>query len=81
MIKRSGIINGIPYIDDLYLDLVIRANGNQRVLDEDELLEALNRKEISEDEYNLANKTKESLLESIINKNNKYMDLDLEEYL
>ena len=73
--------SNIPYYDDLYLDVTINRNGEVKVLDEDELLEALNRKEISEDEYNLANKTKESLLESIINKNNKYMDLDLEEYL
>lgn len=73
--------SNIPYYDDLYLDVTINRNREVKVLDEDELLEALNRKEISEDEYNLANKTKESLLESIINKNNKYMDLDLEEYL
>lgn len=73
--------SNIPYYDDLYLDVTINRNGEVKVLDEDELLEALNRKEISEDEYNLANKTKESLLESITNKNNKYMDLDLEEYL
>lgn len=38
--KNIGIENGIPYEDDLYLDLVITPNGDKIVLDEDELLEA-----------------------------------------
>lgn len=63
MIKRSGIINGIPYIDDLYLDLVIRANGNQRVLDEDELEEALENKDITKEDFDMAHNTMKKIQE------------------
>lgn len=61
---------------EYYFDITLR-NG----LDEDELLDALNKKEISKEEFDLANRTKDLLLDSIKNKNNKYMNLDLEKYL
>ena len=70
----------IPYYDDLYTDITI-TNGITKVLDEDELEEAYKSQRITKNEYELANKTKEELLESIKNKNNKYMHLDLESYL
>ena len=70
----------VPYYDDLYLDVVIE-NKKIDVLDEDELLDALNKKVISKDEFNLANKTKDLLVKSIKLKNNKFMNLDLESYL
>lgn len=59
MIKDSGVENGIPYINDLYLDLVIRANGNQVVLDEDELQDALDEKDITEEDFYMAYETLE----------------------
>lgn len=52
--KKIGIEDGIPYEDDLYLDLVINSLGESTVLDEDELNDALNNKEITTDDYNLA---------------------------
>lgn len=70
----------IPYYDDLYIDITI-TNGEIEVLDEDELEEAYKNKKITKTDYELANKTKEELLESIKNNNNKYMKLDLESYL
>lgn len=70
----------IPYYDDLYLDVTF-ANGEIRVLDEDELQEALDRNLISKDDFVLANKTKDLLVESINKKENKYINLDLESYL
>lgn len=70
----------IPYYDDLYTDITI-IQGNIEVLDEDELQEAFNTKKINESEYNLANETRDNLLQSIKNKDNKYMNLDLESYL
>lgn len=73
--------SNIPYYDDLYLDITIDKEGKIKVLDEDELLDALNKKEISKKEFDLANRTKDLLLDSIKNKNNKYMGLDLECYL
>lgn len=73
--------SNIPYYDDLYLDITVNIEGKLKILDEDELIEALDKKEISKEEFDLANKTKELLLDSIKNESNKYMDLDLEKYL
>lgn len=70
----------IPYYDDLYTDITV-VQENIEVLDEEELEEALNMGKISKSEYNLANETRDKLLQSIKNKNNKYMNLDLERYL
>lgn len=38
--KKIGIENGIPYEDDLYLDMVITPDGKEIIIDEDELLNA-----------------------------------------
>lgn len=70
----------IPYYEDLFIDIVVK-NNEIEVLDEDELQEALKRNEISKDEFILANKTKDLLIDSIKKKNNKYMNLNLESYL
>lgn len=70
----------IPYYDDLYTDITI-VQENIEVLDEEELQEALNMGKISKAEYNIANETRDKLIQSIKNKNNKYMNLDLERYL
>lgn len=70
----------IPYYDDLYTDITIE-NGKISILDEDELKAALDNNKISKKEFNLANETRDLLLESIKNNNNKYMNLDLEGYL
>lgn len=70
----------IPYYDDLFTDITV-TDGNIEVLDEDELKDALERQEITKGDYDLANKTRDWLLSTIKNKNNKYMKLDLEKYL
>lgn len=79
----NGLDNesNIPYYDDLYLDVTVNKDGKIKVLDEDELIEALSRNEITKDEFELANGTKDLLLDSIKKKQNKYMKLDLERYL
>jgi len=46
--------NGIPAIDDLFLDLVVLPNGQVITLDADELQEALDNDEITRDDYNHA---------------------------
>lgn len=48
--------NGVPYIDDLYLDIMLKPEEGLKILDEDELKEALNNNDISEADYNLAYK-------------------------
>lgn len=79
---KNGLdeVSNIPYYDDLYLDIIITGE-NIKVLDEDELLNALNERKITKNEFDLANKTKDLLIESIKNKNNKYINLELEKYL
>jgi len=70
----------IPYYDDLYLDIIIFDNTIE-VLDEDELIEALEEKKITKEVYDMAYKTLEKLLTEIKNKTNKYINMDLTKYL
>lgn len=53
---------GVPYWDDLYLDLVVYPTGNFFVLDEDELQEALDNNQIDEQDYRLAYEALDKLL-------------------
>lgn len=57
MTKENGNENGNPYIVDIFLDLVITPTNEKYILDEDELDEALEKKFISNTEYDLAYKT------------------------
>ncbi|NWK70687.1 DUF402 domain-containing protein [Bacillus paramycoides] len=45
---------GLPYFDDLYLDVVLLPNGEIYVLDEDELEDAYSMGDITKEEYELA---------------------------
>ena len=54
--KKVGLENGIPYEDDLYLDMTITPEGKKIILDEDELLEALNKGEITKEDVEFAYK-------------------------
>jgi len=73
---------GVPYIKDLYLDVVLYPSGDIEILDEDELQEALNNKDISKEEFELAYKVSNDLIkqidgkvEEITNFTNKYYKL------
>ena len=69
-IARSiGKENGIPYEDDMYLDVVFRPNGNIVLLDEDELKEAFDKKEMTKQEYDEAYEVAKNLMKKL--KNNK----------
>lgn len=46
--------DGIPWYDDLYLDIIILADGAIHVLDADELDEALSEGKITQEEWQLA---------------------------
>lgn len=62
MIAGQGVdTDGIPWFDDLYLDLVIYADGTVVVDDRDELEEALVSGDISRKQYELALETCERL--------------------
>ena len=68
-----GIENGIPYEDDLYLDLVITPKGKKIILDEDELLDAKNRDLITENDVKSAYDTL-NYLEKIYYENFSYLN-------
>lgn len=70
MIAEQGIDkDGVPYFDDLYLDLVVYLDGTIKVDDMDELEDALVTKDITQEQFNLAihtaNKLKTGLLSNI----------------
>ena len=67
--REIGKDNGIPYEDDLYLDVVVRPNGEIILLDEDELQEAFEKREMTKEEYENAYKEAEQLMNKL--KNNK----------
>lgn len=55
MTKGNGVDEvGKPYFDDLYLDYVVTPDNASVVLDEDELLEALQQREITQEDVDLA---------------------------
>ncbi|MGL4760794.1 MAG: DUF402 domain-containing protein [Sarcina sp.] len=67
--------DGIPYYDDLYLDVVIfPTDGASTFLDEDELLDALEKGIITKKDYDLAYKVGNHLLDKYITN----MDLQIQ---
>lgn len=56
---------GIPYWDDLYLDIVVFPNGDFYIKDEDELEVALLRKHINDEDYRLAKNIMTDLIKEI----------------
>jgi len=63
---RTGVgEDGIPWLDDLYLDLAVSPDFQVEVLDGDELLEARERGEITAAEYELAWNAANRLVEQI----------------
>ena len=68
MIADQGIdADGIPYFDDLYLDLVVYPNGEIIVDDMDELEEALRQKDITKEQFDLAINTADQLKQGLLN--------------
>lgn len=83
--KQNGIDEkGIPFFDDLYLDVVVLPTSDILLLDEDELKEALDRNDITSEDYELAYKEAEILMnglagnkERLIGFCNKYLEIML----
>lgn len=68
MIANQGIdADGVPYFDDLYLDLVVYPDGTIVVDDMDELEDALSKKDITQEQYNLAIETSNRLQRGLLN--------------
>jgi len=69
--KTNG--KGIPYYDDLYLDVVVLPSSVVVLLDEDELKDALKTKEITKEEYDLAYFEAKKLMGDIENDKNELL--------
>jgi predicted RNA-binding protein associated with RNAse of E/G family len=67
-ITKGNIIdsNGIPCMDDLFLDIVLLPNGEIVTLDENELQEALVQGEINQQDYQFAYRIYDQLMHSKI---------------
>lgn len=81
-----GVEEGIPYEDDLYLDVVILPDGTTILLDEDELIDAYENSLITKKQHDLAYKMANEIIDNGKNKLNdlkafcnKYLDI-LENY-
>ena len=66
--RKIGKENGIPYEDDLYLDVVLTPGGETILLDEDELKEAYDKMEMTKEEYDEAYQVARDLMKKIENK-------------
>lgn len=66
--NSTGIENDIPYIEDLYLDIVITNKDELIILDEDELEEAYENNTITKEQYEIVIKQKEELIQKYSNK-------------
>jgi predicted RNA-binding protein associated with RNAse of E/G family len=62
---------GIPYYDDLYLDVVLLPSEEMLLLDEDELEQALRDKDITREQYESACSEAQKLIDSISKNENK----------
>lgn len=69
--KTNG--KGMPYYDDLYLDVVVLPSSVVVLLDEDELKDALKTKEITKEEYDLAYFEAKKLMGDIENDKNELL--------
>lgn len=70
----------IPCYDDLYLDITY-LDGKIEIKDEDELLEAYESKDITDEDMEIVYKTRDKLLEEIKNHTNKIMNIDYNKYI
>ena len=69
--KNIGMENGIPYEDDLYLDMIITPDGKEIVVDEDELIGAKENGDITEEDVMSAYETLKELENKYVNNINE----------
>ncbi|MFD2612133.1 DUF402 domain-containing protein [Paenibacillus gansuensis] len=64
--KEQGLTDqGVPWFDDLFLDVIILPGGEVLLVDEDELEEAYDHGEITKQDFDTAKEEAQRLLESI----------------
>lgn len=67
-IAKEIFMEDVPYAEDLYLDVVQTKKNNFIILDEDELKDALDNKDITEDDYKFAYDVKDKIIEKYFSK-------------
>jgi len=78
MIAAQGIdTDGIPYFDDLYLDLVVYPDGTIIVDDMDELEDALTIHDITQEQFNLAISTSDKLKAELLSNIDTFIEYTL----
>ncbi|MDN4071254.1 DUF402 domain-containing protein [Paenibacillus vini] len=79
--KTQGVTDqGVPWFDDLYLDIVVLKNGEVFLLDEDELDDALSRGHITVRDYDMATETARDVMRSIREQHFPYFTMSLDHY-
>lgn len=68
--RKIGKEKGMPYEDDLYLDVVLTPKGDIKLLDEDELKDAFDRFEVNKSDYEMAYNEAKQLMNRL--QNNKH---------
>ena len=81
--RGNGVEENIPYYDDLYLDIIHCPADNDFtvIVDEDELLDALNNGKITREEFDLANEVCSKLFEEIQANKNIFVNMDKKELI
>ncbi len=75
MIDGQGTdLDGMPYFDDLYLDLVVYPDGTVIVDDMDELEQALSQKDITQGQFDLAMHTCDKLKKEMLHDRNAFIE-------
>ena len=63
--REIGKENGVPYEDDLYLDVVVMPTGKIILLDEDKLKDAYERLEVNKIDYDMASTEAKNLIKQL----------------
>ena len=82
--RRIGNDNGIPYEDDLYVDVLVTTDGKIKLLDKDELDAAHAKFEVNDSDYEMAKKEASDLMKRLENKKDnlkKFTDKYLKEMM
>ncbi|MCR8629885.1 DUF402 domain-containing protein [Paenibacillus radicis (ex Xue et al. 2023)] len=81
VVKQYGLNEqGIPWYDDLYLDIVLLPSGKVFILDSEELQNALETGEITQFDFNLAWEVADDIKRSIANGIFQLPDLSIKHY-
>lgn len=73
--RESSITKeGVPYIEDLYLDILWYPSSEFELVDEDELLEALNDGNITKEEFDLAYKVANETIKKLNGNTEKFIE-------